>query len=87
MKLKEFKFDVPEDAKANSKGAIFDGDPLSYYTVKSTETFVSPGSAKDAVVLSDSPKSVSVSKENGKVKVTVKPGKSSPVDIFEILWK
>ena len=87
MKLKEFKFDVPEDAKANSKGAIFDGDPLSYYTVKSTETFVSPGPAKDAVVLSDSPKSVSVSKENGKVKVTVKPGKSSPVDIFEILWK
>lgn len=88
IKLNEFKFDVPEDAKVNSKAAVFDGDPTSYYTVTTaTETFVSPGPAKDAVVLSDAPKCVTVAKEGGKVKVTVKPGKSGHVEVFEILWK
>lgn len=88
IKLKEFKFDVPEDAKANSKSAVFDGDPTSFYTVEGKgETFVSPGPAKDAIVLSDAPKCVTVSKEGGKVKVAVKPGKSGHVEVFEILWK
>ncbi|MBQ6704833.1 MAG: beta-N-acetylglucosaminidase domain-containing protein [Opitutales bacterium] len=88
IKLKEFKFDVPEDAKVNSRAAIFDNDPTSYYTIENkTETFVSPGPAKDAVVLSDAPKCVTVSKEGGKVKVTVKPEKAGHVEVFEILWK
>ncbi len=88
IKLKEFKFDVPEDAKVNSRAAMFDNDPTSYYTIENkAETFVSPGPAKDAVVLSDAPNCVSVSKEGAKVKVTVKPGKSGHVEVFEILWK
>ena len=88
FRIEQFKFDVPEGAKANAKGAAFDGDPASYYTVKKAETFVSPGKAKNAIVLADVPaKNITKTQDGANLKVTVKAGKSGEANVFEIVWK
>lgn len=88
FRIELFKFDVPEGSKANSRGVVYDGDPTTGYAVSGTETFVSPGAAKDVFVLTDAPaKNVTVAKDGAKLKVTVKAEKSVPATVFEILWK
>ncbi len=88
FRIELFKFDVPETATANARGAAFDGDPTTGYSVTGTASFVSPGAAKDAFVLANVPaKNVTLSKDGAKLKVTVKADKSTPATVFEILWK
>ncbi len=88
-RVEQFKFDVPEGAKVNAKGAALDGDPTTYYTVRGTESFVGPEKAKTAIVLTDAPeKNVTKTLDGSRLKVTVKgAGKSGAANVFEIVWK
>ncbi len=88
-RIEQFKFDVPEDAKVNARGAAFDGDPTTYYTVRGTETFVGPDKAKSVLVLTDAPaKNIVKTTEGSKLKVTIKgAGKAGTANVFEIVWK
>lgn len=86
FRINMFKFDVPAEAKANSKGAAQDGDPMSSYIVEQQDEFVGPAHGKNASVLTDQPQCVKVVKEGKQVKVRVKAGET-PVHVFEIIWR
>ncbi len=83
IKTNIFKFDVPNDAKSNSRETMTDGDPRSFFVVNSRETITSPKPGQKAYVISSAPDCVTVSP--GKVDIAPKKGK--PVKVFEIVWK
>ncbi len=83
IRLNTFKFDVPADSKVNSRAAMTDGDPRTFFLVESRMSIAAPKPGQRAHVLSSAPECVSVSP--GKVDVSPKRGK--PVKIFEIVWK
>lgn len=82
IKLNEFKFDIPEDAKANSRGAMTDGDPRSGYETAQAMTIPAEKGVRKTYVISSNPSRVSVAPD-GKIQVT--PEKNKPVTIFEIV--
>lgn len=88
FRIASFAIIVPENAHGNAAASIYDGDPLTAYTVTSTETFDAPAGAgtRNACVLTDAPAGTqNISVANGKV--TVKATAKAPIRIFEILWK
>ncbi len=82
IKLEEFKFDVPADAKATSRASMTDGDPFSGYAFSSAATLPAEKGARRTFVLSSDPASVKV-EADGSIKIAPPKGKS--VTVFEIL--
>lgn len=82
IKLEQFKFDIPEDAKANSRIAMTDGDPRSGFEVSQPMTLPAEKSARKTHVLSSDPSRVKVASD-GSVQIT--PEKNRPVIVFEII--
>lgn len=85
-KINQAKLDIPEDSRVNSNAAVFDGDPLSYYTVSGKPvTFTAPNGEKSCLVFSSAPASA-IKKEPGKVTISPVADKKN-IYVFEILWK
>lgn len=82
IKFEEFKFDIPEDAKASSRAAMTDGDPRSGYTFSAPETLPAEKSARKTHVFSSQPDCVKVNSDGT---IQINPGKDKPVTIFEIV--
>lgn len=86
FRISSFAVVVPAEAHGNAVASLYDGDPLTAYTVTSTETFDVPAGARGVYVLSDAPAGTpNISVANGKV--TVKATPKAPIRIFEILRK
>ena len=85
VRMNQFKFDIPADARMNSAAAMTDGDPRSGFEISKKTTIPAgkPG-AKKAYVLSSDPERVKTL-PNGSVEVS--PAKDKSVKIFEIIWK
>lgn len=82
IKLNEFKFDIPENAKACSRTAMTDGDPRSGYTFSAAETIPAEKGARKVHVLSSNPKRIKVDADGT---VHVNPEKGKTVTVFEII--
>ena len=86
VRFNQFKFDVPENARANDQGAMFDGDPLSFFTVTAPQKFTGRAGTTTAYVLTDG--MVRLSRNGDKAAVEVAPAPSQrSAKIYEILWK
>lgn len=86
VRFNRFKFDVPGDSRANDQGAMFDGDPLSFFTITAPQRFTSEGKATTAYVLTNGV--VKLGNDGDKATVEVAPAPGQPAGkIYEILWK
>lgn len=85
IKLSQFKFDVPREAKVNSLAALTDGNPRTTYVVEKKTTLQPPrAGTKKAYVLASAPECVKTLSSGA---VEVSPKKDKPVKIYEIIWK
>ena len=81
FRINLFKFDVPADAKANSREALFDGDLASSFLITEPMTFDEP-KGKTLYVISDAEK---IERGNGTCTVPASPER--PVRIHEVFLK
>ena len=81
FRINLFKFDVPADAKANSREALFDGDLASSFLITEPMTFDEP-KGKTLYVISDAEKV-----ERGDGTCTVPASPERPVRIHEVFLK
>lgn len=84
FRINQFKFDVPADAQDNSLAAATDGNPGSYYTLDSSQTFTGPATAKSSFLVTNAPDGAI--KKSGN-KVTVTPLQGGKARVFEIIWR
>ena len=82
IKLNEFKFDIPEDAKASSRAAMTDGDPRSGYSFASATTIPAEKGFRKVHVISSHPERVKVNADGA---IQINPEKDKPVKVFEII--
>lgn len=84
FRINQFKFDVPADAQDNSLAAATDGNPATFYTLDSPQTFTGPATAKSAFLVTNAPAGAIKKSVN---KVTVTPPQGGKVRVFEIIWR
>lgn len=84
FRINQFKFDVPADAQDNSIAAVTDGNPGTFYTLNSPQTFTGPTTAKSAFLVINAPDSAIKKVGN---KVTIIPPQGGKVRVFEIVWR
>lgn len=82
IKLEEFKFDIPENSKASSRGAMTDGDPRSGYTFTAAATLPAEKGVRKTHVFSSHPERVKLASDGS---IQINPEKDKPVTIFEII--
>jgi hyaluronoglucosaminidase len=84
FRIDKFKFDVPADARDNSIAAATDGNPATYYTLESPQTFTGPAAAKASYLVTNAPESAVRKRGNT---VTITPPSGGSVRVFEIVWR
>ncbi|MGF0069087.1 beta-N-acetylglucosaminidase domain-containing protein [Candidatus Spyradosoma sp. SGI.093] len=81
FRINQLKFDVPEDSKANTRGAMTDGDLFSFYTLTETETFTADEGGVIYVITDVG------CRQPEPNSVTVPASPDAPARVFEILKK
>lgn len=82
IKLEEFKFDIPQDAKVSSRAAMTDGDPRSGYTFSAPATLPPEKGFRKTHVFSSHPERVKLASDGS---IQINPEKGKSVTIFEII--